>query len=431
MSPITKSQFFLLALHNKMYQSLAWAIFCFSQTQGEPSEKLTPYVHEGKWVFKDLEDEITEITDGDVKTPLFGKKETFKYKQGAFIGAIADGEASYAKVLWHHVVIVYAFGSRIPFEPKGRTVADVEKITSANLVDWVEDDKDVPEGKFSVKQHLAFTEALGSILTGYAQLFTPTTTEKSLVTDPAIKKRKKELLEQNKDRLHDPAVISSIKNELIAMDKEWVKGDDAADFLLSKKSYDQIRVKTLIMHGEESAFTDGTQVKLIETSLDDGWNLGNVTDYVNSIRQGSYNRGSETALGGELSQFLIRIFQNHVVTQLEDCGSKVTLVREVPVWNTEFYIGLNIVDNGKLVTLSSDNIGKYAGKKVAFRSPQYCHEKGNGYCHACIGAVNALYPEALGGQALDIGHIILYIFMKKAHGSVLKTCPWDFETDLY
>ena len=431
MTPITKAQFFLLGLHHQMYKSLAWSIYCFSMTQGEPKEKLTPYILEDKWVFKDLEGEITEITDGDVKQPLFVKRERFSYLKGAFVGAVEDGESAFSTVLWHHIVIVYPFGSRIPFEPKGRTLEDVEKITSSNLVDWVDDDKDVPEGKFSVKQHLAYTEAVGSLLAGLAQLVTTTTTEKSMVTDPKIKERKKELLEQNKDRLHDPAVISSIKNELIAMDKAWIKGDPAEDFLLSKKSYDQVRVKMKIMHGEESAFTDGTSVKLISSSLEEGWDLDSMVDYVNSIRQASFMRGSETALGGELSQFLIRIFQNHIVTDLKDCGTNRTLLRTIPVWSTGFYVGLNIMEGKNLVTLTNENIGQYAGKKVAMRSPQFCRELGNGYCHACIGEVNAKYPEALGGQALDIGHIILYIFMKKAHGSALKTAAWDFETDLY
>lgn len=431
MSPVSKAEFFLLALKNKMYQSLAWSIFCFSMTQSLPKEPMTPFIKDGKWVFNDLEGNEISISDGDPKIPLFGKRETFDYKKGVFVGAVNDGLSSYTKVLWHHIVIVYAFGDRIPFKPEGRTIAEVEKITSANLVDWIDDDEEVPAGKFSVKQHLAYTEALGSILTGLAQLFTPATTEKSLVTDPKIKELKKKRLEENKDRLHDPAVISSIKNELIAVDKQWVKGDDAEDFLLSKKSYDQVRVKTMIMHGEESAFSDGTQVTLIPTSLDDGLNLNNLPEYSNAIRQASFNRGSETALGGELAQFLIRIFQNHMVTEKEDCGTKMGLVRNIPVGNADFYLGLNIVEGGKVVTLTEDNIGQYAGKDVLLRSAQYCREAGNGYCHACIGAVNAKYPEALGGQALDIGSTILYIFMKKAHGSALKTAPWTLETDLY
>lgn len=431
MSSITKTQLFLLAMKNKMYQSLAWSIFSFSLTQSVPKEPLTPFVKEDKWVFMDLEGNEVEISDGNAKEPLFKKREVITYKAGDFIGATKDGTSTFTRVLWHHIVVVYAFGNRIEFKPEGRDISEIEKIVSAGLIDGVDADDTVPEGKFNVRQYLLYTEALGSILTGLAQLFTPATTEKSLITDPKIKEVKKKRLEENKDRLHDPAVIASIKNELIGMDKQWVKGDDAEDFLLSKKSYDQVRVKTMIMHGEESAFSDGTQVTLIPTSLDEGLNLNHMPEYSNAIRQGSYNRGSETALGGELAQFLIRIFQNHMVTETEDCGTKQGLVRELPVNGADFYVGLNVVENGKVVTLTEDNISSYAGKTVMLRSPQYCREAGNGYCKACIGAVNAKYPEALGGQALDIGSTILYIFMKKAHGSALKTVPWNIESDLY
>lgn len=434
MNSITRKELFLIAMAQKMYCSLAWALRSFAMTLGEASEPWTPYLTEAGWVFKNHEGEVMGISDAPKDKPVYAKRDPFPFKAGDFVGATADGAAGYAKVLWHHIVIVYAFGERIPFDPTGRNIPTVEKITSRGLVDNPTDPDAVPpEGKFFVREHLAYTEALGSILTGLSPIFSPATTARSLTTDPKVQEVKAKRLKENEGRLHDPAVISTIKTELIAIDKEWVKGDDAADYLVAnKKSYDQVRIKTLGMHGEEAAFTDGTSVTLIASSLDQGLDLNFMPEYANAVRQASYNRGSETALGGELTQFLIRVFQNHSLdTSVEDCGTKGFLRRVIPLGTADWWIGMCVFDKGGTVTLTEENINQYAGKEVALRSPQRCKSPGNSYCRKCIGEVNAAHPDSFGGQASDVGNTILYVFMKKAHGGSLKTNAFSIENDLH
>ena len=46
--------------------------------------------------------------------------------------------------------------------------------------------------------------------------------ERSLITDPAIAKRKAELLKQYQDHLKDPLILAKIEKELIDMDKAWL-----------------------------------------------------------------------------------------------------------------------------------------------------------------------------------------------------------------
>lgn len=421
------------AMQAKMYCSLAWSLFSFAMTQSQPKEPWTPYLTDAGWVIKTDTGEELLIEDAPKDSPVYKKVDPVSYKAGEFIGAVADGQASYAKILWHHIVIVYAFGARIPFEPKGRKIKDVEKITSQGLLDNPKAEGVVaPDGKFFVNEHLAYTEALGSILTGLAPIFNPTSTMKSLTTDPKAREVREKRIKENEGRLHDPAVISTIKNEQIEMDKAWVKGDESENFYITAKAFDQVRVKMLCMHGEESAFTDGTRVTFIPTSLDEGLNLDYMPEYANAVRQASFNRGSETARGGELVQFLTRIFQNHSLdTSVDDCGTKRFLRRTIRPVYADWYVGLNIFEGGKTVLLTNDNISQYAGKEVALRTPQFCRSPGNSYCRACIGESNAQHPDSFGGQASDLGSTILYVFMKKAHGGALKTVAFDIELDIY
>lgn len=434
MNTISRRDLFIQAINADMYKSLAWSIRCFSICQGFPSEPYTPYLEEGKWlVMFPGEEEPRLIEDAPGDKPVYYKRDKLTYQQGEFIGANAAGETTYTRILWHHIMVVYAFGETIPFDPNGRDIPKLEKIISENLVSNPKEGEEVPPGKFTVDQMLAFTEAASSVLEGLAPIFAPASTEKSLVTDPMVRKVREQRLKENAGRLHDPAVISSIKNELIEMDKAYLKGDDAMDALaVSSKAFNQVRVKTLCIHGEESAFTDGTSVTLIPTSLDEGLDLKFVPAYANSVRQGSFNRGSETALGGELTQFLIRIFQSHTVdVSKEDCGTKRGLLKVIPATYASWYVGLNIFEGGASVQLTDENIGKYVGKEVLLRSPQYCRSPGNTFCTKCLGETNAADPNALGGSAVDIGNTILYVFMKKAHGSALKTNAFDLELDLY
>lgn len=433
MKTIDKKSFFLQCMREGLYRKLAWMLRAFSITRGE-GEVNEPFLMEGKWLVKlrneEGEVELYLISDAEAGKPVFSKREVFQVQPGDFIGCGVTADVPYTWVLWHHIVLVYAFGDKIPFSPEPITLKDVENIIAKKLTDNPEEMPGKEHDKIYVYEYLRYTEAVGTLLAGLPQLFTPGTTRKSLVTDPKVRDLRQKLLKETEGRHHDPATISMIKGELEKVDREWVKGDDSEDYLIGKKNFSIVRMKTLLMHGEESAFGDGTNVTLIPTSLDEGLNLNNLPDYANSLREGSFNRGAQTAMGGEEVQYLIRVFQNHSITE-DDCGSKVGLERVIPVGSAKRYSGHYILEAGKLVHLTDDNISKYAGKKVVVRSPMLCHTPGAGYCSKCMGDAIAKFPLSLGTQASDVGSMMLYIFMKKAHGTALRTTRYDLQSDLY
>lgn len=426
METINKRDFFLKCMELGLYRRLSWSLRAFSITKGDGAE-YEPYLKDGKWVVRigEGENSLFELTPTQPTEPVFSKREMIELKKGDFVGCTADCTAPYAWVLWHHIVVVYAFGGKLAFNPEACRVKDIENNFISKRLTSNPKDREVndPE-KVYVWEYLKFTEAVACMLAGLTQIFTPGTTRKSLVTDPKVRTERAKLLEQYKDRLHDPATIAIIKGELSKIDRAWVKGDDSEDYLIGKKNFDIVRMKTLLMHGEESAFGDGTSVNLIPTSLDEGLNLKNMPDYANSLREASFNRGAQTALGGEAVQYLIRVFQNHAITEV-DCGSVLGLVRHIWPDKADRFIGFYVVEGGKSVHLTAENISKYAGRSVVIRSPQYCHTAGAGYCEKCMGDTNAKFPNSLGTQASDIGSRILYIFMASAHGKALKTTRFD------
>lgn len=433
MKTIDKKSLFLQCMQEGTYRKLAWSLRAFSITKGEGAVG-EPFLLEGKWVvkLKDSEGEIDlyQISDAEAGKPVYSKRELFKVAPGDFIGCAVDAEVPYTWVLWHHIVIVYAFGDKIPFNPEPVSLRDIEKIIAKRLTDNPKELPGKEHDKIYVYEYLRFTEAVATMLAGLTQIFTPGTTRKSLVTDPKIRQVRARLLKETEGRHHDPATISMIKSELEKIDRDWVKGDDSEDYLIGKKNFSIVRMKTLCMHGEESAFGDGTNVTLIPTSLDEGLDLTHLPDYANSLREGSFNRGAQTAMGGEEVQYLIRVFQNHAITE-DDCGTILGLNREVPVVNGRSFVGYYIIEGGKTVALTDDNISKYVGKKVVLRSPMLCRTEGAGYCAKCMGDSNAKFPLSLGTQASDVGSMMLYIFMKKAHGTALRTTRFDLKTDLY
>ena len=437
-----KKEFLLGSLRSETYRDREWMLRVFSMIYETMEAELPPWHpwrdDKGVWLVRTEEGgEVLPIEGATADDFLFTKKEKMKFSKGEFVGLLQDVETRVTRVVYHYIMKVYPFGNKFPFEDKKIPVSEIEKqLIVPRLTDnpqgvnspgqLVESDPN----KVYVFEHLRFSEAAGGFLPGMTQLFTPSTTRRSLVTDPRVYEVRAQELEKNKDRLHDPAVIAGIKKKLGAIDREWVKGDPSEDYLISGKSFNVVRMKTLLMHGEEYGFGDGTNVTLIPTSLDEGWNLDNLPDYSNSLREGSFNRGYLTMLGGEAVQFLVRVYQNNAITE-DDCGSILGMMKYIPVQENKQYIGYYIVRDKKLIELTEENISTVAGTMVLMRSPMFCHTSGAGYCAKCMGNLNARFPNALGSLAADVGSMMLFIFMKKAHAVELRTTHYDPMVELH
>ena len=270
-------------------------------------------------------------------------------------------------------------------------------------------------GKFLVNYVVYASVFGGSWLFSHGAIFVQAFSEKALTTSPEVLKRKKELLEKYKDKLDDPNVIVAIEEELIKMDKEYLKGDESEPFLTAcgGKVFKECRKKMFIMYGLCAGFVASDGFEFNRDSLESGWRPNTLNIAMNEIRKGSYNRGVETARGGAESKFVLRTFQETKIVE-DDCGDKVGMNVKITDTNWKEYIDRYDTANN---VLTEDFLKKNIGNVITIRSPMSCKCK-DGFCFKCCGVLyEKTNKTAIGVQGLEVTETYTSIAMASMHRS--------------
>lgn len=329
-------------------------------------------------------------------------------------------------LLVNQCVLCYPFGDLIPFQMGQFSISKVEKIIASKLESLPENGEARDETKIYVDILEQYYYDAAFSLSGWTQLAVPAATPYTLTTDPAIRKRRIELLNQYKDQLDDPAIIAKIMEELIEMDKAFQANDPEAGYLQPGKSFDVVRAKAFLMYGIERDFNDPNKIVLIDRPLTEGWDLEKLPYMVNSLIDGSFYRGAMTALGGEGAKFIQRFFLNTNII-MEDCGVTYGIGAVLKDKDKDEYIGASVVGpGGKRLEITEENYSSFTNKPLQLFSPMYCKAKKPNFCVKCLGARYRGKPNSPAALASVIGSVLMYIFMKKMHGVALKTKKWDW-----
>ena len=141
----------------------------------------------------------------------------------------------------------------------------------------------------------------------------------------------------------------------------------------------------------------------------------------NSLAAGPYARAKKTELGGYWEKLLLVAYQ-HLTITAQDCHTKRTIEITLTDDNIEANKYNFVVDNGKLVELTSENIPKYLGKKVKMRFSSLCEQK-NGLCQVCAGNLfKRLGVVNIGTSLPQVASKLKNISMKSFHDSqVVRT----------
>ena len=285
----------------------------------------------------------------------------------------------------------------------------------------------IMQGKMSHEEYKKFKDQ-AYFIGHFSELNVPAYSEKALGTDPRVKQRLKELLEQYKDQLHDPNVLAKIEDELIAIDKEWLKDDVSMGFLASEgRSFTVLRKKLFLTGGMvEKLGSNGSEYDFIENSLSDGWDRDAFAIYANENRSGINNRAINTAKGGETAKILVRVLQHLKITE-DDCGTKRGIKVFITKDNTKRWIGHTIIEkDNSLVILTDDTIKKYINKEVLMRTSLYCTAKNDGFCFTCLDNIfKQLLYKSLGTLSMVIGTSIMNLSMKAMHGTKVSSTDID------
>lgn len=309
------------------------------------------------------------------------------------------------KFLANKMLLAEPFGSYIPYINAPFKPGAVDKLVANGIM----------EGDITREMYNKYMNN-GYWLLNDGSIFVPTWSERSITTTTEMEKKKKELFDKYRDQLDDPLVVSKIEDELIALDKEYLKGDVSEPFYAvdaGKKLHEQ-RKKLYMTFGLAVAFDKNSgKYELVEHSLNEGWDASSIAVASNDIRRGSYNRGVETAKGGEQTKFVLRIFQDTEI-QEDDCGSTDGITIELTDKNYGNFIDRYLTNGEKL---TDDNKSKYIGKTVNIRSPMYCKSK-PGFCYKCAGDYfKKTDNKAIGMLALYITATFTATAMKAMHVS--------------
>lgn len=405
-----KEKIFILCLKSQLTTFKGFLFHIFSIKTGREFTfncELGSIVGDGSTIELTVGEETYPISWWKPGEPIFRFKEVIEVPPGAVENITKKTKSTYGRLLLNQLLLVENLGAKIEYQD-GNWHSD--SIIYKVMGRVANDDS------ISASEAHAFVNAT-QFLAGLTQLCVPSASEKALTTDPRIKAKRAELLEKYKGQLNDSSVISKIEQELIAMDREWIKGDISEGFYKSGKAFNITRKRAHVMHGGEANFLDESKMTLVPTSLQEGWDMKYLPEMVNSLRDGSHSRGAATAIGGERVKKFQQVFQNASIS-VDDCGTKLGMEYLVTDINKNFFVGRRLV-SGKSIT--KDNVNSLVGSTIKLRSPQYCNGAKTDYCKVCSGETVSNHPNAINMLAASIGSVFMLREMSKTHGKELLT----------
>ena len=442
-----KHSFILAGIADQLFRLTAWNISLFSVVYEEEDAYLKDaYKYRlvrkaDGYYFINNDDEKSptlELIEGsDPSKPLFGFDEMCVIKPGD-LECIREADTStYGILLFNTVVVNWPFRGIIDYQNK---LVDIEQFERM-IIERLEDDPDaiLPEGSIRykvpegvepvyVRDTINYMDAVYS-LAAYNMLCVPTASQEAWMTDPAIEVRKKELLELNKDRLHDPAVLATIIKELTDMDRAWIAKSPSAGFYIKDKNFDITRRKSYIMMGAE--LNEGGDMVLLPQSLKEGWPLDKLDVVANSLRAGTYNRSKDTALGGERVKYFFRIMQNTRIS-MHDCNTPITMPTHINIFNVNTYVGLYTQEpGGKPELITKERVKTLLGKVVPVRNPRFCKAPHTDFCEICMGLSVSQNPTSPPALSSDVGSRFMAAFMKAGHGKALSVAAFNPSLEIF
>lgn len=434
-----KNEYFLKAVKAGKCCSLDWllSILTYSEVDHKPTYDYCLYSdNTGHYVKIPMLDgtynpDYVKLEDAIPNQRPFTQKDVIDLMPGDLPNVTENIRTTIGRVIANYVLLVHPFNDKIPFINKKFNAATVGDIIKDKLKDDPKEESDRKPNEFYVSELLKLAKG-GYFLEGISQAVTWGLTEKIMLPPPGIAEYKQQLFQEYAGRLSEAAVIAEIDAKLLEFYKEYIKGDEGLNFLISKKSINVVAKKKFLMHGAEVGLDGNTvNVELVKNSLYEGWDPNNFAAMNNSLRLGSYARGAETMLGGVEVKWMQRASSNLNVIK-EDCGTKLGKTVLVTQETIKDVAGFNILENNENIYIEDkEQAGAYLGKVVTVRSPMYCRGEKTDYCTFCLGKRLSATPTALSSAVSAYGSVFLLISLANAHAKALELAEMDLESALF
>lgn len=377
----------------------------------------------------DNANELALIDDAVNGKPIFTQHEKITLTADMGIpGITQDTVTTYGCWLLNTLWLFYPFNSIFGYLNKKFSATDIERMVLPLFTNNPKEGVARDPALVYVSDYLKFAQSVRYI-EQFMYLFTPAGSEKTMTCSDELPKLKRDLFAKYKDQLSDPAVLAKISTEIEAADREWLKGDVGMDTLLEKKDFAVVRRKLFGFQGGEAGFDDGNEMVAIENSLEEGWDISKFPAMNDVLRVGSFNRGFQTAMGGDGFKKLIRATSNCQIT-IPDCGTKLGMPVVLDEEHITNYYGLWLVTPTKPVLLTKENAQQFMNKAVIVRAPNFCKLTLTDFCETCCGMKLSANKTGLSSATSRIGNVFLGLYMHAMHGKALSVTDYDFELEL-
>ena len=420
-----KHDLFMAACLKQRYLWRSWicTIFAVSKLPEDhtPEPYDIDYRDDGVYFYDDQIKQWAKIEDAVINEPLFNYRFQVDFPEGFFPNAKGVVRTTYGRAIYNWMCLIWPFGDAVEFINA--------KVTSKTPVPTIIS-KLVDDDKYLENQGMIKASSLENHLSALSQttvlspLICPTGTERTIIASEEVRAYIKKALAEKGDNLTRQDLVA-IQNHAIELDKKYLAEDgESLDFYISGTTLKVRRFKQLYMFGAVDAFHEDGKFDFIAESLDEGIPIAKLPAVFNDGRQGSYDRGLDTAKGGYGVNNYKQISQNLRVMQ-GDCGAKThhVLLDDVTFDAYCTKSGFNKVVNGKVVPIDASDKGNI----VAMRRPLLCKHGPTTFCSACAGSVISKTETQVASDIPQIQSDIMYGFMSAMHGNVQETAKFDFK----
>ena len=370
-----------------------------------------------KKIYIKLEDTEEEIEDAVFNEPLFKPHDPIELTKNEISNVDGVVKSEVGTFYLNKFILDYTIKDKIPYIHKP---FNVKALTSAASPLVVSNKKKLEGNQIHVSDWLDIVDATQfiSVLTSVIVI---SATPKNLTPPDGHEKKRKSLLKKYEGKLNDPVEEKKYEDELIAIDDEWLKDDPSNGVFMSGAVKSKGRKKMQLSVGSNETF-NLERTSFLHTSLEEGIpsDPDVLIERFNSSRSGSEGRGNLTILGGVLNKLLNSALGDIELVPNSDCKSKL-YETIYPIKGDDRWIGMNRVSGSDIVPITEEYLNANIDKPIRIRTPLYCKQGEIRICSICAGEALSSDPDGLALRVLEIGSIMLMIFMRAIHGTVLET----------
>lgn len=342
----------------------------------------------------------------------------------------SDTETTLGRYIFNRVMVErLGFQTFIPYVNEVLVAGKMKKIdgmVSNALKDDIIDTKKMIE-YIDVRDWFGLT--MHSVVT---TSFTPNTVK----VPKEVKALRKKLFKENRAAIDagDVKVMDKIAKELLDANIKAIGDDLGMDLYLSgARGSVGNHMKNMMLTRGAVLNAEG-KYDIVEGGMFDGLQIKDIPANGNSIVQGAYSKSVNPQVSGYLLKQMVQANQaQFLADENTDCGSikyiEVELVDGKTVKASDFLYRY-IIEGGKLVLLTPENIDKYKGKTVKMRSVMYCTgiKNQNCMCSKCAGEFYyKLKTKNIGILSGKLGGTMSNVNMQKFHSNNVELIKIDVD----